>query len=293
MRQLTLTATLLALSTAGALAFPASFSLEVGRPVDLSTLGAGKNATITSSHPDLVRIDGKTATALHLTPDGSRVTLTVKEGNATTRAVVTTHGIEYGLGKGTVLRPGEPMNSFRILIVRARTAEGSAPQGLESAYGFNGTRPTPQMLKRAEDGQRIGNMLVYQWQLDGGQNTWEFLLKAGSISRAFKLDREVLTPVQTAPAIRGTLTGRTLTLTGTAPDKTSMLVRLTGSPALTALPSSLQPGQTKLPAQLTLTVPTSTPGNVEVRLYNAPVLDSKSVLPDTFTWTQHPVAQFE
>ena len=44
-----------------------------------------------------------------------------------------------------------------------------------------------------------------------------------------------------------------------------MLVRLTGSPALTALSPSLQPGLTKLPAQLTLTVPTGTTATVTLR----------------------------
>lgn len=281
--------------TAGAtaLTFPASFSLEVGRSVDLTQLTKDRGVRFTSSHPDLVAINGTEARALHLTPDGTTITITAQDGKDTKRAAVTTHGIEYGIGKGTVLRPGQPLNSFRILLVRARGADGKAPAQFDVAYGFNGTKASTSMLAPATDTQKIGNMLVAQWNIDAGQMTWDYLLRAGNVTRRFQLDREPLTPVQQAPEITGAWNGRTLVLKGNAPNSSSMTVRTVGSPELTKLPPFNQPGRTTLPAQLTLTLPSGRAGAVEVRLYNAPVLDPRSVLPDTFTWTQHPVATFK
>lgn len=277
-------------TTAPALTFPASFSLEVGRTVDLTQLTKDRNVRFTSSHPDLVEISGTQAKVLHLTPDGTTLTITAQDGKGTVRAAVTTHGIEYGIGKGTVLRPGQPLNSFRVLVIRARGADGRAPAQLDSAYGFNGNKASAGSLAGVPDAQKIGNMLVAQWNIDAGQVTWDYILRAGNITRRFNLDREVLTPMQQAPNITGSWNGRTLVLRGNAPDTSSLTVRTVGSADLLKLPPFNQPGRTALPAQLTLTLPGGSKGSLEVRLYNAPVLDPRSVLPNTFTWTQHPVA---
>lgn len=277
-------------ASATALTFPSSFSLEVGRSVDLAQLTKDRDVRFTSSHPDLVEINGTQAKALHLTPDGTTITITAQDGKGTKRAAVTTHGIEYGIGKGTVLRPGQPLNSFRVLIIRARGADGKAPAQLDTAFGFNGTKASAGMLAPTPDTQKIGNMLVAQWNIDAGQSTWDYILRAGNITRQFQLDREVLTPVQQAPDITGSWNGRTLVLRGTVPSMASLTVRTVGSSELTKLPPFNQPGRATLPAQLSLALPQGSKGAVEVRLYNAPVLDSRSVLPDTFTWTQHPVA---
>ena len=287
-RLLTLTAlSLLAHATA---AIPARFSLEVGQSVNLTTLGTSKTATFVSSDPSIIQVNGQTATALRLTPDGQAVTITATEGRTVTQAAVTSHGIEYGVGAGTTLRSGQPPANARILIVRARMVNGAAPDRIDSAYAYGNAQLNPAKLAPLTGLVKIGGMLIGQFSLDQGQEPWDVLMRSGNITRRFQVPEQSLRDVDPTSSIQGTVRGNTLTLTGSAPVESSLAVRVTGNARLMSLPPISQPGRTRLPATVTLNVPGGQKASVEVRIYNAPVLDPTRALPATFTWTQHTVA---
>lgn len=121
----------LALScTAHALTIRLPESLEVGRRIPLTTILDSRSATVTSNAPDVIEVSGGALIVKRLTPTGTVVTLTAKEGVTQAQANVRTHGVEVMPGLGTLLPGTSAPGLHPFVVVRARTTSGKGPEKL-------------------------------------------------------------------------------------------------------------------------------------------------------------------
>ncbi|GGB85122.1 hypothetical protein [Deinococcus soli (ex Cha et al. 2016)] len=215
----------LALScTAHALTIRLPESLEVGRRIPLTTILDSRSATVTSNAPDVIEVSGGALIVKRLTPTGTVVTLTAKEGVTQAQANVRTHGVEVMPGLGTLLPGTSAPGLHPFVVVRARTTSGKGPEKMTIT------------LKKGD--QVIGKPLqVTPFQLGGmsafastlpvtGPVTIEVRAADVGLAAAFSTGGIVPATASLVQGVRGSVQGRALQLTGTLPAATTVSARL-------------------------------------------------------------------
>ncbi|MDK2014661.1 MULTISPECIES: hypothetical protein [unclassified Deinococcus] len=277
----------LALScTAHALTIRLPESLEVGRRIPLTTILDSRSATVTSNAPDVIEVSGGALIVKRLTPTGTVVTLTAKEGVKQAQANVRTHGVEVMPGLGTLLPGTSAPGLHPFVVVRARTTGGKGPEKMTIT------------LKKGD--QVIGKPLqVTPFQL-GGMSAFASTLpvtgpvtievRAADVGLAAAVSTGGIVPATASlvQGVRGSVQGRTLQLTGTLPAATTVSARLIRQGAVV---HEQWLNVAAFPATVPLTQAPAGAADLDLRVYSEPVFNDRTVLPGSATFVQYRAAK--
>jgi hypothetical protein len=284
----TLVTTLLALASSGlALTFTPATTLEVGTSINLRALTDTPGATFTSSRPEIIEIQDGTAVVKRLSPTRVTVTLTAQAGKDRVDRAVTTAGIEIIGGLGLLLAENPTADQkFPTFIVRARGSDGRPPAVLNIAADMPFYRADTFVPIKAYP---IGSMHAFIGQLNGPAASI-IRVEAAGYTRQVRLDPAVLpVPDRTlASGMTARVEGRTMQLTGrmSAPGTVNARVRQNGSIA-----SEWWKNAFVLPETLPLSNAPAGKSEVLLRVYNWPLMDDTTVLPENYGFVQYRVAE--
>lgn len=285
MRMLLCTALLTLAPSALGLTFKTPASLLVGQPIALSSVTDTPRATITSSHPDVIEVSGNQLLIKRLTPAGVNVTLTARAGNQSATQSVTTHGAEFNLGRGLVMPGSNQPGIHPYVVVRARSADGKAPDGLGMAVGFKGG--TPGQMRQVP-GSRAGSMYTFITLLPQNQGPYTVDVAVnGQTTRVAFEDARLPTPTASLRSgLTGKISGQNVSLSGKVPNQGRLIsVRFFDSRDFPVW--EVWSNVYKLPFALPFKDAPDSAKKVDIRLFSAPLLDDRAVLPQTSTFVQY------
>ncbi|MCD0159913.1 hypothetical protein IHN63_01195 [Deinococcus sp. 6YEL10] len=261
-------------------------TLEVGRRIPLTTIVDSRSATVTSNAPDVIEVSGGALIIKRLTPTGTVVTITAKEGVKQAQANVRTHGVEVMPGLGTLLTGTSAPGLHPFVVIRARTTSGKGPEKMTITL-----RKGDQVIGKPLQVTpfQLGSMSAFASTLPvTGSVTIEVRAADVALAAAFSTGGIVPSTASLVQGVRGSLQGRALQLTGTLPAATTISARLIRHGTVI---HEQWLNVAALPAVVPLTLAPAGAADLDLRVYSAPVFNDRAVLPGSATFVQYQAAK--
>lgn len=261
-------------------------TLEVGRRIPLTTIVDSRSATVTSNAPDVIEVSGGALIIKRLTPTGTVVTITAKEGVKQAQANVRTHGVEVMPGLGTLLPGTSAPGLHPFVVIRGRTTSGKGPEKMTITL-----RKGDQVIGKPLQVTpfQLGSMSAFASTLPvTGPVTIEVRAADVALAAAFSTGGIVPSTASLVQGVRGSLQGRALQLTGTLPAATTISARLIRHGTVI---HEQWLNVAALPAVVPLTLAPAGAADLDLRVYSAPVFNDRAVLPGSATFVQYQAAK--
>ncbi len=261
-------------------------TLEVGRRIPLTTIVDSRSATVTSNAPDVIEVSGGALIIKRLTPTGTVVTITAKEGVKQAQATVRTHGGDVMPGLGTLLTGTSAPGLHPFVVIRARTTSGKGPEKMTITL-----RKGDQVIGKPLQVTpfQLGSMSAFASTLPvTGSVTIEVRAADVALAAAFSTGGIVPSTASLVQGVRGSLQGQALQLTGTLPAATTISARLIRHGTVI---HEQWLNVAALPAVVPLTLAPAGAADLDLRVYSAPVFNDRAVLPGSATFVQYQAAK--
>ena len=222
-----------------------------------------------------------------LTPAGVKVTLTAQAGGQKVTRDVTTHGVEFSLGRGLVMPGSNQPGLHPYIVVRARSSNGAAPSSLNMAVGFKGE--TSSQFRQVPLTQ-VGSVAAFITLLPQNQGPYTVDVALDGQATRIRFDEQNLPkPEETLRSgLVAKVAGQEVKLSGKVPAQGRLMVARLFDQANYPV-WEVWSNVYRLPFGLPLKDAPESAKKVDLRLFSAPLLDERAVLPQTSTFVQYTI----